>query len=47
RQALEQGAETVEAQVGDRGVAFCLDLSGRERRLVLAGGLLNLIKEEG
>ena len=47
RQALEQGAETIEAQVGGRGAAFSLDLSDREHRLVLAGGLLNLIKEEG
>jgi aconitate hydratase len=47
RQAVEGGAEQVEVRVeGKDGFSAALDLSPREREVVLAGGVLNQLREE-
>jgi aconitate hydratase len=46
RAAIEGGASETGVQVaGDEPLAVRLDLSPRERELVLAGGVLNLVRE--
>jgi aconitate hydratase len=39
-----QGAVEVQAQVGDKTVVLCLDLSDRQRRDLVAGGTLNYVR---
>jgi aconitate hydratase len=47
RQAVADGAEKVEVEVEGRdGFTATLDLSPRERRVVLAGGVLNQLREQ-
>jgi aconitate hydratase len=47
KEAVAGGAEEVEARVeGKDGFAATLDLSPRERKVALAGGVLNQLKEE-
>jgi aconitate hydratase len=47
KEAVAGGAEEVEVRVeGKDGFVATLDLSPRERKVVLAGGVLNQLKEE-
>jgi aconitate hydratase len=47
RQAVADGAEKMEVEVEGRdGFTATLDLSPRERRVVLAGGVLNQLREQ-
>ncbi len=44
REALESGATEVPIRVGDREVTTLLNVSDRQRRILLAGGVLNTAK---
>ncbi len=46
RQAIASGSERIEARVGGRELKLLLQAGPRERRLLLAGGLLNDIKSQ-
>jgi aconitate hydratase len=46
REAVESGGDQVEVRVeGKEGFAAAMDLSPRERKVVLAGGVLNQLRE--
>ena len=48
RAAVADGAESLSAELEDgEHVAFALSLSPREREMLLAGGLLELIRQGG
>ena len=47
REAVEGGADEVEVRVeGKEGFTASMDLSPRERKVVLAGGVLNQLREQ-
>jgi hypothetical protein len=44
RGAVESGATEIPIRVNDRKILTRLNISGRQRRILLAGGVLNLAK---
>src|SRR4029450_2837222 len=47
REAVEAGSDQVEVRVdGKEGFTAAMDLSPRERKVVLAGGVLNQVREQ-
>ena len=45
RQAVEQGASEIPIRVNDRQVVTLLEISDRQRRILAAGGILNLARK--
>lgn len=45
RKLIEQGASEIPVEVGGRRIVAILDVSNRQRKMLLAGGMLNLAKE--
>ena len=45
RKLIEQGASEIPVEVGGRRIVAILDVSDRQRKMLLAGGMLNLAKE--
>ncbi len=43
--AVRNGSDRIQARCGKRVFTFVLNLTGRERRCILEGGLLNLVKK--
>jgi aconitate hydratase len=41
RQAVSDGATEIQIEAGDRKIVGLLDISGRQREILLAGGVLN------
>jgi aconitase (EC 4.2.1.3) len=45
RKLIEQGASEIPVKIGDRRMVAILDVSDRQRKMLLAGGMLNMARQ--